>query len=115
MLQVMGPGIGEVLACKGARHRVGRTVVCASPPWWRASAGISGCTSKPLRTGAVDLIAVDSAANTIYLLSYESGTVTVLDGARLTMKRREGGKQAWGMAVDEASHTLYVARDRKSV
>ena len=63
-----------------------------------------------LTTGSIDLIAVDSAADKIYLLGYEGGGLTILDGAKLTLTRRAAGKHAWGMALDEATHTLYVAR-----
>jgi YVTN family beta-propeller protein len=63
-----------------------------------------------LGTGSADLIAVDAAANTAYLLGYEGGTLTVLEGAGLTLRKQEAGRHAWGMAVNEATHTLYVAR-----
>jgi YVTN family beta-propeller protein len=63
-----------------------------------------------LVTGSIDLIAIDSAANTAYLLGYEGGTLTVLEGPQHALRRREAGKHAWGMAVNETTHTLYVAR-----
>ena len=63
-----------------------------------------------LVTGAADLIAIDGAANTAYLLGYEGGTLTVLEGAGRTLRKQKAGQHAWGMAVNEATHTLYVAR-----
>jgi YVTN family beta-propeller protein len=63
-----------------------------------------------LSTGSADLIAMDAAANTAYLLGYEGGTLTVLEGAGLTLRKQQAGQHAWGMAENEATHTLYVAR-----
>ena len=63
-----------------------------------------------LVTGSIDLIAIDSVANAAYLLAYEGGNLTVLEGARHDLNRRQAGKHAWGMALNEATHTLYVAR-----
>jgi YVTN family beta-propeller protein len=63
-----------------------------------------------LATGSIDLIAIDAAADTAYLLGYEGGTLTVVEGARHALHKEEAGKHAWGMAVNEATHTLYVAR-----
>ena len=63
-----------------------------------------------LTTGSADLIAIDDAAKTAYLLGYEGGTLTVLEGAGPAFRKQNAGHHAWGMAVDEATHTLYVAR-----
>ncbi len=63
-----------------------------------------------LLTGSADLIAIDAAANTAYLLGYEGGTLTLLEGAGRTLRKQNAGRHAWGMALDEATHTLYVAR-----
>ena len=63
-----------------------------------------------LTTGSIDLIAVDSAANIAYLLGYEGGSVGILDGSSNSLRRAEAGKHAWGMTLNEATHTLYVAR-----
>ncbi|MGE5644917.1 MAG: YncE family protein [Acidobacteriota bacterium] len=71
--------------------------------------GITNAVTE-LKTGSIDLISVDSIANTIYLLGYEGGSLAVLDGATLALARREAGKHAWGMDIDEPAHTLYVAR-----
>jgi len=63
-----------------------------------------------LATGSIDLIAIDTAADTVYLLAYEGGNLTVFEGAQRTLRKQDAGKHAWGMAVNEATHTLYVAR-----
>ena len=63
-----------------------------------------------LATGSIDLIAIDAAANVAYMLGYEGGTLTVLEGDGNAMRKQQAGQHAWGMAVDEATHTLYVAR-----
>jgi YVTN family beta-propeller protein len=67
-----------------------------------------GVTQLP--TGSADLIAIDEAAKTAYLLGYEGGTLTVLQSANPAPGKQKAGQHAWGMAVDEATHTLYVAR-----
>ncbi len=63
-----------------------------------------------LATGSIDLIAIDSAANAAYLLAYEGGNLTVLEGAQHAQRKANAGKHAWGMALNETTHTLYVAR-----
>jgi YVTN family beta-propeller protein len=63
-----------------------------------------------LATGSIDLIAIDAAADTAYLLGYEGGTLTVLEGTGHAMHKQQAGPHAWGMAVNEATHRLYVAR-----
>jgi YVTN family beta-propeller protein len=63
-----------------------------------------------LATGSIDLIAIDPAADTAYLLAYEGGNLTVLEGPQHALRKEEAGKHAWGMALNEATHTLYVAR-----
>jgi YVTN family beta-propeller protein len=63
-----------------------------------------------LVTGSADLVAIDGAANTAYLLADAGGTLTVLEGAGRTLREEAAGQHAWAMAVDEATHTLYVAR-----
>ena len=65
---------------------------------------------RQLTTGSIDLIAVDGAANTAYLLAYEGGNLTILDGASNSLRRAEAGRHAWGMTLNEATHTVYVAR-----
>lgn len=73
---------------------------------------LDGATNKAasLKTGASDLISIDPGTDTIYLLGYESGTLTVISGAAHSMSRRQAGEHAWGMALDKSSHMLYVAR-----
>jgi YVTN family beta-propeller protein len=63
-----------------------------------------------LATGSIDLIAIDATVNTAYLLAYEGGNLTVLEGAQRAVHKMEAGKHAWGMALNEATHTLYIAR-----
>jgi len=73
---------------------------------------IDGATNAavPVTTGSIDLIAVDSQADRVYLLSYEGGSLGVLDGARISLEHLQAGKHAWGMALNPATHELYVAR-----
>jgi YVTN family beta-propeller protein len=63
-----------------------------------------------LTTGSIDLIALDPAAARVYLLGYEGGNLTILEGPGHAQRKAQAGKHAWGMAVNETTHTLYVAR-----
>jgi YVTN family beta-propeller protein len=63
-----------------------------------------------LKTGSYDLIAIDDKTDTIYLLGYESGTVSVVDGEHQTVRLKQAGNHAWGLALDEQTGTLYAAR-----
>ena len=40
-----------------------------------------------LTTGSIDLIAIDASANVAYMLGYEGGTLTVLEGAGNAMRK----------------------------
>jgi len=63
-----------------------------------------------LATGSIDQLAVDPEENVEYLLAYEGGNLTLLEGAQHAMRKAAAGKHAWGMTLNEATHTLYVAR-----
>jgi YVTN family beta-propeller protein len=63
-----------------------------------------------VKTGSPDLIAVNAKTHTVYLLGYEGGDLTVLDGVALTFQKTTVGMHAWGMALNETSGTLYVTR-----
>jgi YVTN family beta-propeller protein len=63
-----------------------------------------------VKTGSMDLVALSEATNTVFLLGYEGGTVTLLDGASLAMQKREAGKHAWGMIFNDGTGKLYVPR-----
>lgn len=60
-------------------------------------------------TGSADLIAINSHTAKIYLLGY-GGAVTVLDEASRTFTRRDVGRHAWALTLDETSGTVYVTR-----
>jgi YVTN family beta-propeller protein len=62
-----------------------------------------------LDTGSADLIAIDSRTGTVYLLGY-GGKVTVLDEATRKFTRRDVGKHAWGLTLDDTSGKVYVTR-----
>lgn len=59
--------------------------------------------------GSRDLIAVDEPAGTVYLLGYESTSMTVLQGAGELQTQQPTGGHIWGTAVD-ADGNLYIAR-----
>jgi YVTN family beta-propeller protein len=63
-----------------------------------------------LRTGSSDLIAIDPDRNIIYLMGYESSTLTVLDGASRSLSSIAVGMHEWGLALEEGAGTVYVAR-----
>ena len=63
-----------------------------------------------LRTGSSDLIAIDDDMNIIYLMGYESSTLTVLDGSSRSLSSIPGGMHQWGMALEASTGAVYVAR-----
>jgi YVTN family beta-propeller protein len=74
---------------------------------------ILDCTTNAvsnLRTGSSDLIAIDPDRNIIYLMGYESSTLTVLDGVSLSLSSIPVGMHQWGLALEEGAGTVYVAR-----
>jgi YVTN family beta-propeller protein len=72
---------------------------------------IDGATNKvtDLKTGAVDLIAINSRTGTVYLLGYGGG-VKVLDEATQKFVEQDLGRHAWGLTLDDSSGTVYVTR-----
>jgi YVTN family beta-propeller protein len=62
-----------------------------------------------LKTGSSDLIAINSRTGTIYLLGY-GGAVKVLDEATQKISERPVGSHAWGLALNEVTGVVYVAR-----
>jgi YVTN family beta-propeller protein len=74
---------------------------------------ILDCTTNAvssLRAGSSDLIAIDPDRNTIYLMSYESSTLTVLDGASRSLSSISIGMHEWGLVLEEGAGTVFVAR-----
>jgi YVTN family beta-propeller protein len=68
-------------------------------------------TTSTVKTGSADAIDVDSKRNQVYLLGYESSSLTVLDGVdRSLSKMPAGAMHLWAMAIDEAAATLFVTR-----
>jgi YVTN family beta-propeller protein len=63
-----------------------------------------------IKTGSSDLIAVDSKRGTVFLLGYEGGNLAVLDEASDTFSERSAGMHAWGIALNEVTGNLYVAK-----
>ena len=62
------------------------------------------------KTGSMDLVALSEATNTVFLLGYEGGTITSLDGVSLNLRKREAGKHAWGITYSAEDGKLYVPR-----
>jgi hypothetical protein len=56
------------------------------------------------------MIAIDTDRNIIYLMGYESSTLTVLDGASRSISSIPVGMHEWGLVVEEGAGTVYVAR-----
>jgi YVTN family beta-propeller protein len=63
-----------------------------------------------VKTGSPDLIAVDARRNTAYLLGYEGGDLVIFDGGAQKFTKTTVGMHAWGMALNEQTGVLYVAR-----
>jgi YVTN family beta-propeller protein len=72
---------------------------------------LDGATNKvvDLNTGSSDLIAINSRTGMVYLLGYGSA-VKVLDEATQKLSVQPVGKHAWGLMLNEATGTVYVAR-----
>jgi len=63
-----------------------------------------------LRTGSSDLITIDPDRNLVYLMGYESSTLTVLDGASRSLSLIPVGMHQWGLTFEEGAGSVYVAR-----
>jgi YVTN family beta-propeller protein len=70
-----------------------------------ATNGVSG-----IKTGSQDLIAVNPKSHMVYLLGYEGGSLTFLDGKTGEFRKDSVGMHAWGMALNEETAALYVAK-----
>jgi YVTN family beta-propeller protein len=129
MAYVANGGDGTVSVLDGASDAVVATVEVGSHPYSiavNAKTGkvyvthtfgnelsiLNGVNNRAshLKTGSHDLIAIDDKTDTIYLLGYESGTVSVVDGEQQTVRLKQAGNHAWGLALDEQTGTLYAAR-----
>lgn len=86
------------------------------------AAVVSGCRRKPVAVNVGETpggIAVDTRTNTVYVTGESSSDVSVIDGRTCNATRTSGcrrkpvhvlaGAGARGIAVDEASDTVYVA------
>jgi YVTN family beta-propeller protein len=65
-------------------------------------------TTKTVKTGSADAIAIDSKAGKVYLLGYEDSNLNVLDEASGELSKIQIGMHAWSMALNQATNTLYV-------
>ncbi|MGA8938097.1 MAG: hypothetical protein WB439_02925 [Acidobacteriaceae bacterium] len=62
------------------------------------------------KIGAADLLSVNTRTNQVYAVGYEGGTVAVLNLQSGAVRKQSVGMHAWGLALDEASGTLYAAK-----
>ncbi|MGA7155447.1 MAG: YncE family protein [Acidobacteriaceae bacterium] len=62
------------------------------------------------KIGAADLLSVNTRTNEVYAVGYEGGSVAVLDVQSGSIRKQSVGMHAWGLALDEASGTLYSGR-----
>ena len=63
-----------------------------------------------IKSGSPDLISVDTKTHTAFLLGYEGGDLTVLNEETRAFQKTSVGMHAWGMAVNDKTGALYVAR-----
>ena len=62
------------------------------------------------KIGAADLLSVNTRTNEVYGVGYEGGTVANLSLPSGAVRKQSVGMHAWGLALDEASGTLYSGR-----
>jgi len=63
-----------------------------------------------VKAGSPDLIAVNAKTSTVYLLGYEGGDLTVFEGTDRSFRKTSVGMHAWGMALNEETGALYIAK-----
>ena len=63
-----------------------------------------------IKAGSPDLIAVDPKMHLAYLLGYEGGDLTILDGATHSVTRNSVGMHAWGIALNAQTGAVYIAK-----
>lgn len=63
-----------------------------------------------LRAGSSDLIAIDAGRNIIYLMGYEGSTLAMVNGVSGALSSISVGTHQWGMALEEGTGTIYIAR-----
>jgi YVTN family beta-propeller protein len=125
---VANAGDGTVSVIDGATDSVVATIPIGSHPYSIAADAVTGkvfvthtygdgtsmidgATNKvtDLKTGSVDLIAINSQTGTVYLLGYGGG-VKVLDEATQKFVEQAVGRHAWGLTIDDSGGTVYVTR-----
>jgi YVTN family beta-propeller protein len=126
---VVNLGDGTVSVLDGRRDTVVATVRVGSEPYAIAANSktgkvyvsrsdnsqiteIDGATNTPtgIKLSSADFFAIDTTRNTLYLTGYESGALTMLDGATHAVTKRPAGMHLWGITLDERTGTAYVAR-----
>src|ERR1700744_5642573 len=65
--------------------------------------------SQSLKTGSADGIAIDPRSNTLFLTTYEDPNIRIVNAATGDVTKVAVGPHLWGIAFDEALHTLYLA------
>jgi YVTN family beta-propeller protein len=63
-----------------------------------------------IEAGSPDLIVIDQKSHTVYLLSYEMGDLAILNGVTHAITRTSVGMHAWGMAMNQETGALYIAK-----
>lgn len=63
-----------------------------------------------IKAGSPDLIAVNPKTHVAYLLGYEGGDLTTLDGATHSVTKTSVGMHAWGIALNAQTGAVYIAK-----
>jgi YVTN family beta-propeller protein len=74
---------------------------------------IDGTTdaARTMKAGSADAIIIDLQLNNVFLLHYETASLTLLDARNDSMRHVPVGKMhLWGAALDTPTKTLYVTR-----
>jgi YVTN family beta-propeller protein len=63
-----------------------------------------------IEAGSPDLLVIDQRSHTVYLLSYEMGDLSILNGVTHSITRTSVGMHAWGMAINQETGAVYIAK-----
>lgn len=73
-----------------------------------AEINIAAGTTRFLKIGSADNIAIDSHRSRIFLIGYEDPNIRIMNGSTNVVERVAAHEHLWGMALNEVTGKLYV-------